>query len=258
MPSDDCRRSNRLEPAPLRTAPWPAVPVPPAATDTPKPPATDDRSMTLLCTGYEPFGDHDDNPSADLARDLDGTTVAGVDVVGAVLPVAFDAVADEMADLLATHEPDAVIATGLAGGRQAVAIERVGVNVADCAGTPDNDGAEPRGERVADGPDAYLSTLPIREIVRECLDAGVPARTSNTAGTHCCNRVLYATLFELERRGELDDVPAGFVHLPLTPSQAAAETDAEQAASAGSVPASLPLESSRRAVEIAFETALGG
>ncbi|MFB6128003.1 MAG: peptidase [Halolamina sp.] len=210
--------------------------------------------MTVLVTGYEPFGDHEANPTESIAGDLDGTTVAGHDVVGAVLPVAFDEVAAELTALLDAHDPEAVVATGVAGGRQAVAVERVGVNVADCAGVPDNDGAEPRGVHPADGPDAYLSTLPVGETVRACLDAGVPARVSNTAGTHCCNRALYALLHALDRRNR--DVPAGFVHVPLTPGRAAAETDPDAAASAGSVPPSLPLSASRRAVEVAFETAL--
>lgn len=42
--------------------------------------------MTVLCTGYEPFGDHDANPSAVVAERLDGHTVAGHEVIGRVLP----------------------------------------------------------------------------------------------------------------------------------------------------------------------------
>ena len=94
--------------------------------------------MTLLCTGYEPFGEHESNPSQQVAEALDGETVAGREVVGAVLPVEFDRVAEELATLVDEHDPDAVVATGLAGGRSTVSVERVGINVDDAVTVPDN------------------------------------------------------------------------------------------------------------------------
>ncbi|ESP87385.1 pyroglutamyl-peptidase I [Candidatus Halobonum tyrrellensis G22] len=78
----------------------------------------------------------------------------------------------------------------------------------------------------------------------------MPARVSNTAGTHLCNGLLYETLAALDGSG----TPAGFLHLPATP--AAAARDALEAARGGSVAPSLPLGLSARAVELAFETAL--
>lgn len=209
--------------------------------------------MTLLLTGYEPFGDHESNPSGRVARDLDGETVEGHDVVGRVLPVEFDAVGPRMCDLIAEHDPAAVVATGLSAGRTAVNVERVGINVDDCVGLPDNADANPHDERIApDGPAAYLATLPATTIVESLLDRGIPARLSNTAGTHLCNHVLFETLRYLDDAGR--DRPAGFIHLPSTPEQAAAE--AEEPARGGSVDASLPLSLQREAVVTAFETAL--
>ncbi|MUV86071.1 peptidase, partial [Natronomonas sp. CBA1123] len=58
-----------------------------------------------LFTGYEPFGDHDTNPSATLAGTFDGRRVAGHEVVGEVLPVVFADAAAEMAALLDEHNP---------------------------------------------------------------------------------------------------------------------------------------------------------
>ncbi|MFC7096909.1 peptidase [Halobaculum marinum] len=210
--------------------------------------------MTLLCTGYEPFGDHETNPSQETAAALDGRTVAGHEVVGETLPVAFDRAGEELAALVDEHDPAAVVATGLAAGRSAVCVERVAINVADTVGVPDNDGADPVDEALdPDGADARLSTLPVRETVEACLDAGVPARVSNTAGTHLCNGILYRALALLEGT----DTPAGFLHLPATPAQAAAAARDGEAARGGSVRASLPRELDERAVELAFETALG-
>lgn len=221
--------------------------------------------MTLLCTGYEPFGDHDRNPSGAVARELDGTTVGDREVVGRVLPVEFDRAGDEMRDLIDDHDPDAVVATGLAAGRSGVSVERVGVNVADCVGIPDNADAEPRNERIRetrdDGerpPAAYFATLPVVEVVEALLETGIPARVSNTAGTHLCNDVLYETRAYLEgaSNGESESVPAGFVHLPLTPDHAAAKAREGEATSAGSVEPSLPLELQVEAVRRTFEVAV--
>ncbi|WP_435145834.1 peptidase [Halobaculum sp. P14] len=209
--------------------------------------------MTVLCTGYEPFGDHETNPSGAVARELDGATVSGHDVVGDVLPVVLGDAGGRVRALVDEHDPSAVVATGLAAGRSAVSVERVAVNVADTAGTPDNDGNDPVDDRIdPDGRDGYLATLPVRRTVEACLDAGVPARVSNTAGTHLCNDVLYETLAALDGTG----VPAGFVHLPATPEQAARKAGDDAAARGGSVTPSLPLDLQTGAVRIAFETAL--
>ncbi|MFC6786505.1 hypothetical protein ACFQFH_11570 [Halobaculum halobium] len=209
--------------------------------------------MTLLCTGYEPFDDHEVNPSGELAEALDGRTVAGHEVVGRVLPVAFDAAEARMADLLDEHDPAVVVATGLAAGRTAVCVERVAINVADTVGVPDNAGNDPVDERLdPTGPDARRSTIPVRETVQACLDAGVPARASNTAGTHLCNGILYETLSLLEGT----DTSAGFLHLPATPEQAATTASEGEAARGGSVRPSLPRALDERAVEQAFATAL--
>lgn len=204
--------------------------------------------MTLLCTGYEPFGDHESNPSKQVAQALDGETVAGHEVVGAVLPVDFERVADELAALVDEHDPDVVVATGLAGGRSTVSVERVGINVDDAVTVPDNAEQSPHATPiVADGADAHLATIPVVESVEALLAAGVPARVSNSAGTHCCNHALYSLL-------ENHDVPAGFVHLPYTPQQAVDEAEAPERG--GGVAASLPLDLQLAGVKTVLETAV--
>ena len=230
--------------------------------------------MTLLLTGYEPFGDHDRNPSAEVARELDGEKIADREtntdheIVGRVLPVEFDRAGEEMGDLIDDYDPDAIVATGLAAGRNAVSVERVGVNVADCAGIPDNAEAEPRNERIrGDGTDghgnddappaAYFATLSVVEIVDDLLGAGIPARVSNTAGTHLCNNVLYRTRAYLEREGTGAAVPMGFVHLPLSCEGAAEKAQEDEATSGGRVEPSLPLEMQAEAIRRTFGVTVG-
>ena len=216
--------------------------------------------MTVLCTGYEPFGGDDENPSAAVARSLDGRTVGGHEVVGRVLPVAFDEVRPRLADLIDAHDPAAVVGTGVAAGRAGVAVERVGLNVDDAVTTPDNAGADPEAAPVEPGgPDARLATLPLAASVAALLDAGIPARVSNTAGTHSCNHHLNATQRRQEARGLRegpDRVPAGFVHLPLTPEMAAETARESEATRGGGVQPSLPLDLQVEAVETAAATAL--
>lgn len=219
--------------------------------------------MTVLLTGYEPFGDHDRNPTAEAARKLDGERVADHEIVGRVLPVEFDRAGEEMQALVEDHDPEAVVATGLAAGRAAVSVERVGINVADCVGIPDNADAEPRNERIRaktrgaeNPPAAYFATLPVSEVVADLLDAGIPARVSNTAGTHLCNNVLYRTRAYLEATGRGSEIPMGFVHLPLTPEGAAKKAREGEATSGGSVEPSLALETQVAAIEQVFEGTL--
>ncbi|MFB6155077.1 MAG: pyroglutamyl-peptidase I [Haloferacaceae archaeon] len=212
--------------------------------------------MTVLVTGYEPFGDHESNPSAAVARRLDGETVADREVVGRVVPVAFDRTRDELVSLVDEHDPVVVVSTGLAGGRSAVSVERVGVNVDDHAGVPDNDDATPRHERIdGDGPDAYFSTLPVPAVVADLNDAGIPARLSNTAGTHLCNHALYTVRAYVEREGL--GVSSGFVHLPYSPAMAARRAADGEAESGGSVPPSMSLDLQTEAVERVLATTLG-
>lgn len=209
--------------------------------------------MSLLCTGYEPFGDHEDNPSMHVAEALDGEVVAGHEVVGAVLPVQFDAVGAELRSLVDEHDPAAVVATGLAAGRTALSVERVAVNVEDAVTVPDNADESPEATPIAaESADAHFATIPVAETIEAMLAAGVPARLSNSAGTHCCNHALYALLDHFDHEGR--DVPAGFVHLPLTPEQAIAEAEAPERG--GGVTASLSLERQIAGVRVALETAV--
>ncbi|WP_122088148.1 pyroglutamyl-peptidase I family protein [Halalkalicoccus subterraneus] len=199
--------------------------------------------MTVLLTGYEPFAEHETNPSERLATHFNGETVDGEDVVGRVLPVEFARVENELLDAIDEVRPDRVLSAGLAAGRSAISVERVAINVADAGATSDNAGSTPHDERIVpEGPDAYFANVPVVDCVETLLEAGIPARVSNTAGTHCCNRALYTVRHHT-------NLPAGFVHLPYTPAEAARNGTTGSATSGGSVPASMSFDDQRRAME---------
>ena len=171
-------------------------------------------------TGFEPFGAHSVNPTEGLAKAVDGRRVGDVSVQGVVLPVHHTDTAARLGALLAESNPEAVLHLGLAAGRARIALERVAVNVMDYE-VPDNAGYRASGEPcVPGGPTAYFSTLPLRAMLKALLDEGIPAYTSNTAGTYLCNQTLYWTLHAVR------DMPrpprVGFVHFPLLPAMVAA------------------------------------
>jgi pyroglutamyl-peptidase len=178
----------------------------------------DDR--TILVTGFEPFGAHTVNPSEGLAKAVDGRRVGDFGVVGVVLPVHHADIARRLTVALAETRPAAIVHLGLAAGRARVALERVAVNVMDDE-QPDNAGFRATGEPcVPGGPTAYFSTLPLAAMLKALVDDGIPAYTSNTAGTYLCNHTLYSTLHAVRDRARPPS--AGFIHFPLLPSMVAA------------------------------------
>jgi pyroglutamyl-peptidase len=181
---------------------------------------------TILVTGFEPFGTHAANPTEGLAKAVDGRRIGDCAVVGVVLPVHHAEAATRVAALLAEMNPEAVLHLGLAAGRARVALERVAVNVMDYE-VADNAGFRASGEPcVPGGPTAYFSTLPLPALVKALLDEGIPAYTSNTAGTYLCNQTLYGTLHAVRSMARPPRV--GFIHVPLLPAMVAA-TGLEQA-----------------------------
>ena len=173
---------------------------------------------TILLTGFEAFGGETVNPSLRIVEALDGESIGGARVRALVLPVEFGRSARVLRAALRRHAPARVVALGQAGGRAALSIERVAINVDD-ARIPDNAGARPIDRPVVrGGPAALFSTLPVKAIVAALRARGVPAEVSQTAGTFVCNHVFYALQHALAGTR----VRSGFVHLPYLPEQAAA------------------------------------
>lgn len=172
----------------------------------------------VLLTGFEPFDGDSINPSAELARALDGRSIQGHDVVGVVLPCVFDAALAALKKHVRRVRPDLVICLGQAGGRTSIALERVAINVED-ARIADNAGRMPIDEAVVrGGPVGYWSTLPIKAITLALREAGIAAEVSQSAGTFVCNHVFYGLMHLLAKKTR---VRGGFVHVPFVPEQTA-------------------------------------
>ena len=174
--------------------------------------------LSVLVTGFDPFGGSAVNPSWDAIHALDGREIAGHRIVGGELPTVFGASLQRLEALMEQHQPRLVLCTGQAGGRPSISLERVAININD-ARIADNMGAKPIDVPiVGDGPAAYFTNLPIKAMLQALLDAGVRAEVSQTAGTFVCNQTFYG-LMHLLARPRWQGVRGGLVHVPWLPEQ---------------------------------------
>ena len=173
----------------------------------------------MLLTGFDAFGGDRVNPSWLAVQALDGLEFNGHRVVAAQLPTTFEGSPRVLAKLLKLHKPVLVICVGQAGGRSALSIERIAININD-ARIADNVGERPLDAPVVPGgPSAYFSTLPIKAMLRAIEQAGVAAEVSQTAGTFVCNHVFYSLMHALTKQRGFKRARGGFIHVPYVPDQ---------------------------------------
>jgi pyroglutamyl-peptidase len=203
-----------------------------------------------VITGFTSYGGRARNPAGEIAQILDGRSVAGVAVVGRVLPVSYRRIRADLAALIEEHRPRILISLGLCPGEPVVRLERVGINIADFD-MPDNDG-EILSDTPIDplGPSAALATLPLRNIEANLLEAGIPARISSTAGTYLCNAALYTAL--TIANGLVSHV--GFIHLPYVREQVAQMLHPALGQNRSEPVPSMELQTMVQAIEIALHT----
>lgn len=166
------------------------------------------RSMvTVLVTGFGPFGDVRHNPSQALLQALPNH-LGDVRVVTAVLPVDAQIVGNVLAGL-ALLDPKVVIHTGVATDRSVISFETGADNRMDFT-IPDNAGRIFKSQQVIEGgPPRLESRLPSRRVLEAWRKADLPCELSPSAGAFLCNQTFYLSLYTLPR-----ELPVGFVHLP--------------------------------------------
>ena len=152
------------------------------------------------------------NPSQEIIRRISHRSL----VAKEVLPVTFGEASLKLISLIDQHKPTVVIALGQAEGRKEITPERIAINLDD-ARIPDNAGNSPKERAiVAGGPDAYFTTLPIKNLVEKLNEDGIPASISLSAGTFVCNHIFYAMQHHCAGKA----IKSGFIHLPLMNEQA--------------------------------------
>ena len=199
------------------------------------------KRIRILLTAFEPFGGEKINAAYEAVTRLKAPDHA--DVMKLTVPTVFGLCTETVIQAMREWKPDTVICVGQAAGRPAITPERVAINLRD-ARIPDNAGCQPVDEPIDPaGSAAYFSTLPIRAMTEAVQRAGIPATVSNSAGTFVCNDLFYGILHAIE--SEFSSVSGGFIHVPITPEQAAANP--------APVP-SMELEDIIRGLETALET----
>lgn len=191
--------------------------------------------MKILITGFAPFGGEAINPSWEAVSRLPDQfqTLKGVqaELVKYQMPVSYDRCGGIIEELIEREQPDCVVCVGQAGGRMGLEVEQIAINLKDAV-SEDNDRVAYHGEPVdVEGPDGRFARLPVRDMVKACREAGIPAKVSLSAGAYVCNCLMYHVLEMIEHR--YPDMRGGFIHVPYECRQAAAQEKAKP---------SLPLE----------------
>lgn len=177
------------------------------------------RPSTVLLTGFDAFGGEHLNPSWLAVKALHGRQIAGHRVVAVQLPTVFDASMNALRQALLLHRPQLVVCVGQAGGRSAMSLERIAINLND-ARIADNAQAQPIDTPVVSGaPTAYFSSLPIKAMLRDLQLADIAAEVSQTAGTFVCNHVFYGLMHFLATQRGFKKSRGGFIHVPFLPEQ---------------------------------------
>lgn len=137
----------------------------------------------------------------------------GVDVsINAVsIPVSFAKAWPTLLEAIEATSPQIVIAMGLKRAARGIALERCATNrVSD--DRPDADNMTPQHDTInPSGPASYWTRLPLRSILADFTEGGIPATLSSDAGTFVCNSLFYQLLDWSARQNR---VIAGFVSLP--------------------------------------------
>lgn len=202
--------------------------------------------MKILVTGFDPFGGEDTNPAYEAVKLLP-EEISGSEIIKLEIPTVFRRSATVVEEAILEHNPDVVLNIGQAGGRSSISMEKVAINLAE-ARIPDNDNEQPIGEKLQeDGEIAYFTDLPIKAMVKNVRDNGIPSKISYSAGTYVCNSIMYNVLYMTSKKYK--DIRAGFIHVPFATEQAVDKADGTP---------SMSLETIAKGIEHAIEAIVEG
>lgn len=202
--------------------------------------------MRILVTGFDPFGGEKINPAYEAVKLL-SDNINGAEILKLEIPTVFTRSASVVEDGIKKYRPDVVLSIGQAGGRSGISVEKVAINLAE-ARIPDNDGEQPVGQALQmNGETAYFATIPVKEIVKNINEHGIPAYISYTAGTYVCNAIMYNVLHMTHNR--YPAIKAGFIHVPFLTEQAVGKPEGSASMSAETISKAI-----RYAIEAIVET----
>lgn len=177
---------------------------------------------TLLIVGFGAFDQYTRNPSGDIAREINGTTISGIKIVGLQLEVDWQDSWDQLQKAMMKYQPKAILCLGLAP-EPWIRLELQARNF--IKPSPDINGNIPIPKKeykiFSNAPDRYASTLPIQWLQKKIhqknaqtlpreKQAILDTRLSTNAGGYLCNYVFFRMMHYFQ--GELPF--RGFIHLP--------------------------------------------
>jgi pyroglutamyl-peptidase len=176
-------------------------------------------------TGFGPFENVPENPSGDIAQQVDGKTTAGVRIVGRRIAVSWREGWEAIRGLAEEFRPQALLCLGVAPD-PFIRLEVLAKNASrpglDIHGVRPELG--PLLRLVEDAPAAYWTTLPVDYLAvrmaerfqqlrsRDESQRFVHAELWPDAGWYLCNHVFYHVMHFLPAIGQ-----RGFVHVPRYP-----------------------------------------
>jgi pyroglutamyl-peptidase len=170
--------------------------------------------LRILITGFGPFPGAPYNPTQPLVARLlrlRRPALGDVELSGHIFPVTYKAVDRELPELLAKHQPQALLMFGLASRTSHLRIETRARNAVTTL-WPDADHTRVRKGSIAPDLDAMLFGPHTAKLLRAAKATGVDARASRDAGSYLCNylswRAIEATC------GDSGPRLAAFVHVP--------------------------------------------
>jgi len=178
---------------------------------------------TILLTGFGRFPGASHNPSGPLARKLARIrrpAFAGIRRLAHVFATSYAAVDREMPELIAHHQPDAIVMFGLASRTKPVRIEMQARN-RQLVLFPDATGFSPRTPRIrTQGPDRLRGRAAFSRLLAAARSRGSDAVLSRNAGRYVCNYCYWRAIEGAASSGHIQSAPKTspeiivFIHVP--------------------------------------------
>lgn len=172
---------------------------------------SEEEPIVVLVVGFGPFLNYDVNPSELIAKELDGETINGAEIIG--FPVQpnlsnFTESIEIVYQAIEDYNPDYVFSLGLHPGSKRIRIEKIGINLK--IESRENSSLE---KLIPIGRWLRFSPFPAIKIVRELRREKIPSQMGLYAGLSLCNGILYSVLHYVD----VNDlqIKSGFIHVPL-------------------------------------------
>jgi pyroglutamyl-peptidase len=175
------------------------------------------QKVSVLITGFEPFGRYRTNPSEVLVRQYDARRLK--DIAGAqvrltkiVLPVSYD-VSKVLEKKVGARRFDLILHFGVASFARCTRLERRAKNRVDIAVVSKRVFTIKGTKKIMPkGPRYLYSTVSLKAVAKDLKAKHKKFVISNNAGSYICNLLLYRSLLKSKKNRQPSLV--GFVHIP--------------------------------------------